>query len=190
MLVIRFAWITRRAVAVSADAKSSLATRPLIDHKSGGARLEAERQNLNWRGAFHQHGINAVFLEAYWNEGSPVDQARWIDNFVISTKPIGPVVCPRNPVLIKTPYRGPGSQQAWQVELAADDTGDQIVWQSNPITNAERLRVGTDTGKFTRSLETTEQLDRDSVYYCRVRQQSDNGQWSDWSPWHQPFQTE
>ena len=85
-------------------------------------RLEAERRNLNWRGTFRQRGINAVFLEAYWNRGSPVDQARWIDNFVVSTKPIGPVVCSRNPVLIKTPYRGPGSQQAWQVEIAADNS--------------------------------------------------------------------
>lgn len=61
-------------------------------------RLEADRKNLDWRGSFTAHGINAVFLETYWNDGSPVTQRRWIDNFVISTKPIGPVVCPRNQI--------------------------------------------------------------------------------------------
>ena len=71
-------------------------------------RLEAERKNLDWRGNYTEHGINAVFLETYWNDGSPVTQSRWIDKFVISTNPIGPIVCPRNPVLTKTPYHGPG----------------------------------------------------------------------------------
>jgi hypothetical protein len=27
------------------------------------------------------HGINAVFLEGYWNSGSPLEQTRWIDVF-------------------------------------------------------------------------------------------------------------
>jgi len=153
-------------------------------------RLEAERQNLNWRGSFRDRGINAVFLEAYWNQGSPVDQARWIDNFVISTEPIGPVVCPRNPVLIKTPYRGPGSQQAWQVEITADGSGDELVWRSAPSDEPNQIRVGTDTGQFVGAAEAMDQLKADEVYYCRVRQQSDTGQWSAWSPWHQPFRTQ
>lgn len=34
-------------------------------------RLEAERTGLDWRGSFTDRGINAVFLEAYWNAGSP-----------------------------------------------------------------------------------------------------------------------
>jgi hypothetical protein len=153
-------------------------------------RLEAERRNLDWRGTYNQLGINAVFLEAYWNQGSPVDQSRWIDNFVVSTQPIGPVVCSKNPVLIKTPYRGPGSQQAWQVEIAAGSAGDELVWQSTPSYEGDRIRVGTDTGRFVGASEAKQQLDAESVYYCRVRQQSDAGQWSEWSPWHQPFQTQ
>ncbi|WP_147869765.1 hypothetical protein [Stieleria maiorica] len=153
-------------------------------------RLEAERRNLDWRGKFSERGINAVFLEAYWNQGSPVDQARWIDNFVVSTKPIGPVVCSKNPVLIKTPYRGPGSQRAWQVEIADDNAGDEIVWQSKPSREQYRLTVGSETGSFVGVSETTHQLGSNRVYYCRVRQQSDTGQWSSWSPWHQPFQTQ
>lgn len=152
-------------------------------------QLEAERRDLDWRGTFRQRGINAVFLEAYWNQGSPVDQARWIDNFVISTEPIGPVVCSRNPVLIKTQYRGPGSQRAWQVELAADRDDRKVVWQSVPSNDPVRLRVGVDTGRFVGASELKQQLDADSLFYCRVRQQSDTGLWSKWSPWHQPFRT-
>ena len=34
-------------------------------------RLECERLHLDLRGNYTKHGINAVFLEAYWNDGSP-----------------------------------------------------------------------------------------------------------------------
>lgn len=152
-------------------------------------RLEAERTGLNWRGSYTGHGINAVFLETYWNRGSPVTQSRWIDNFVISTKPIGPVVCPRNPVLIKTPYRGPGKQKAWEVAIASDDAGKRVVWQSMLLAVPERIRVGEDTGVFVGNLSGRNQLDASQIYYIRVRQQSDTGEWSDWSLWHQPFRT-
>jgi hypothetical protein len=151
-------------------------------------RLEAERRNLDWRGEYTDQGINAVFLEAYWNDGSPVNQTRWIDNFVISTEPIGPVVCPRNPTLIKTPYRGPGRQQAWEVEVAADDAGRAVVWKSRPVGDATQLRVGRDTGDFIGRRE-SESLAPSTLYFVRVRQQSSTGNWSAWSAWHQPFRT-
>lgn len=152
-------------------------------------QLAAERKNLDWRGSYDSHGINAVFLEAYWNQGSPVDQARWIDNFVIATEPIGPIVCPQNPVLIKTPYRGPGNQNAWQVELAADPSGDAIVWRSGEHKDPQRIRIDVDSGVFTGRLGAGGQLSPAATYFCRIRQQSDSGQWSQWSPWHQPFST-
>ncbi len=153
-------------------------------------RLEAERTGLDWRGSYTKHGVNAVFLEAYWNKGSPVDQSRWIDNFVISTQPIGPVVCPRNPVLIKTPYRGPGEQQAWEIQVAADDEGRDVVWKSMLLTVPERIQVGSETGFFIGKLLDKNKLDSSRIYYIRVRQQSNTGVWSDWSAWHQPFRTE
>ncbi len=152
-------------------------------------RLEAERKNLDWRGSYVQHGINAVFLETYWNSGSPVTQSRWIDNFVISTEPIGPVVCPRNPVLIKTPYYGPGTMASWSVEVASADQGQPVVWRSRPLTATERVEVNADTGRFLGPLADKSQLDADCVYFFRVRQTSDTGQASDWSPWHQPIKT-
>jgi len=51
--------------------------------------LEVETTTLNWIGSYSDYGINAVFFENYWNNGSPVDQTRYFDNLVISTKPIG-----------------------------------------------------------------------------------------------------
>lgn len=40
-------------------------------------------------GTFREYGINAVYLENYWNEGAPQPQERDFDNFVVSTSPIG-----------------------------------------------------------------------------------------------------
>lgn len=51
--------------------------------------LEARRTGLNWVGAYDNFAINAVFLENYWNDGSPADQERHFDNFVVSTRRIG-----------------------------------------------------------------------------------------------------
>ena len=153
-------------------------------------RLEAERTGLDWRGSYTGHGINAVFLETYWNAGSPVSQSRWIDNFVISTNPIGPVVVPRNPVLIKTPYYGPGSQQAWQVEVSADDRGASVVWRSGSITAPDRVTVDAVTGRFVGTSAGKTQLDGGKVYFVRARQQSRSGEWSAWSAWHQPVRTQ
>jgi hypothetical protein len=153
-------------------------------------RLEAERRNLDWRGSYDRHGLNAVFLETYWNKGSPVTQRRWLDNFVISTQPIGPVVCPRNPVLIKTPYRGPGRQQSWTVEIAADADGKTVVWRSKAITDPQRVAVGPDTGQFLGPLTGRDRLAASQTYFLRARQQDDTGRQSPWSPWHQPIRTE
>lgn len=151
-------------------------------------KLEAERRNLDWRGTYSEYGINAVFLEAYWNSGSPVTQSRWIDNFVISTEPIGPVVCSRNPILIKTPYHGSGKQKAWEVEIAVGYTKEeQIVWASNLMKDSDSVRVGADTGNFLSQLSGKDRLDISQTYCARVRQQSDEGIWSNWSEWHQPF---
>ncbi len=152
-------------------------------------RLEAERRNLDWRGSYSGHGINAVFLETYWNDGSPVTQSRWIDNFVISTKPIGPVVVPRNPTLTKTPYRGMGTQKSWELELAADAEGNQVVWRSATLGSADVVTVDGRAGKFVGPLAGKRQLEAGQTYFARVRQQSSTGKWSEWSHWHQPIKT-
>jgi hypothetical protein len=55
-------------------------------------KLEAARTDLDWHGEWTDYGINAVFLENFWNQGSVKKQVRWFDDFVISTKPIGPIL--------------------------------------------------------------------------------------------------
>jgi hypothetical protein len=52
-------------------------------------QLETERTGMNWLGSFSSYGINAVFLENYWNNGSPKQQERYFDNFIVSTQRIG-----------------------------------------------------------------------------------------------------
>lgn len=51
--------------------------------------LEASITNLNWLGSLDEYGINAIFLENYWNAGSPVAQERYFDEFVVSRSPVG-----------------------------------------------------------------------------------------------------
>jgi hypothetical protein len=51
--------------------------------------LEARRTGLNWVGSYDEFGINGVFLENYWNDGSPGSQERYFDNFVVGTQRIG-----------------------------------------------------------------------------------------------------
>lgn len=153
-------------------------------------KLECERLNLDWRGRYNQYGLNAVFLESYWNNFSPVDQNRWYDNFVISTSRIGPVVTGRNPRLFKTPYSGPGAQAAWEVQVAMDREGSKTVWSSEPVTAGDSVVVSSETGTFSRMLAGESMLASGTTYYLRVRQQSDGGEWSGWSFWHQEFKTE
>ncbi len=51
--------------------------------------LQAGRSNLNWIGSWDNYGINTIMISNYWNETSPIDQERYIDALVISTKRIG-----------------------------------------------------------------------------------------------------
>ena len=175
---------------------------------------QCERTNLDFRSSYTTKGINCLFLEAYWNSGSPVDQYRWYDDLVVSTKPIGPVYTPANPVLIKTPYFGEGTQKAWEVEVAVrqpkgsvvinrsersnapkdpvigEDIDGEVVWKSKTI-EGDGLQVKLDgaQGSFVGPLAGKDALAPGQVYFCRMRQQASNGQWSDWSNWHQAFQT-
>ncbi len=51
--------------------------------------LKARIERLNWQGSYSEYGINTVFLENYWNDGSPHLQERYFDSFVVSTQRIG-----------------------------------------------------------------------------------------------------
>lgn len=119
---------------------------------------------MDLRDTCEAHTINAVLLEAYWNEGSPVDQVRWYDDFVVSTKPIGSVTPPAALQLLLT------STEACDVEVAAGPPSEKVAWRSK-AGEAKGGRI-TSGGKF----------EPGTVYFCRVRK--DGGTWS---PWHQPL---
>lgn len=55
-------------------------------------KLQAGSYNLNWHRNWNadtnNYMINAVFFENYWNSGSPQLQERYLDNILISSKPI------------------------------------------------------------------------------------------------------
>jgi hypothetical protein len=58
--------------------------------------LEARRDGLNFVGSYTGYGINAIFIENYWNAGSVKEQERYFDNFVVSTERIG-CMCEKAP---------------------------------------------------------------------------------------------
>lgn len=170
---------------------------------------QCERKDLDFRSRYMKHGINAIFLESYWNQGSPVDQYRWYDDFVVSTKPIGPVVAPVCPTLIATLEDG-----TWEAEIAvrlesgregpagatveiarAEDRGRGrtpvvgesirgcVVWRSKPAGD-RRLRVDAASGEFVGPRAGERRLEAGRVHFCRSRARGGS-----WSAWHQPFRT-
>jgi hypothetical protein len=54
-----------------------------------GGNQEASSNSLNWVGTWQHYGINAIFVENYWDGGAPGERTRYFDNFVISKKRIG-----------------------------------------------------------------------------------------------------
>lgn len=153
-------------------------------------RLECERLKMDFRGTYTKHGLNAFFLETYWNKNSPVDQYRYFDNLVISTKPIGPVTAPLNPVLLRTPFHGPGKLADWEVELASDFEGKDKVFTAKGLKTALKVTIDKTSGAFSGSLAGKTALENGKTYYARVRQQNDSNVWSPWSRWHQGFRVE
>lgn len=149
-------------------------------------RLDAERRNLDFRGNYQGVGsaVNAIFLEAYWNEGSPKDQYRWYDDFVVSTQPIGPIYADREPVLIRT-----GVECAqWQVQVGAGPNGDPLTWTSRELSGTTKQATVTDAhGTFAASATGQVRMEAGPTYYCRIRSMDAQKAWSDWSAWHQPF---
>ena len=144
-------------------------------------RLEASRKNLDWHGTWNEYAINAVFLENYWNEGSIKRQARWFDDFVISTRPIGPVLAALPPVVTRTPV---AVGTSWEVELAADPDGTDVVWRSKPAAaDAVSLTVDAARGDFAGNRAGKSDLAAGKEYWTRIRRVAE----TDWSPWHAPF---
>ncbi len=144
-------------------------------------RREASRTNLDWHGTWSEYGINAVFLENYWNEGAVKREARWFDDFVISAQPIGPILATTPPVIART---AGATGSGWEVELAADPEGQDVVWRSKPTPAAAMsLTVDPAHGAFAGSHADKSVLAVGQDYWSRIRRVGE----SEWSPWHAPF---
>ena len=75
--------------------------------------LQQGSYNLNWHGDWNadpdHYGINALFINNYWNAGSPVEQERYFDNVVIATQRIG---CPEPVTRVES---APNGQEIFRV---------------------------------------------------------------------------
>lgn len=144
-------------------------------------RLEASRTNLDWHGTWSAYAINAVFLENYWNGGSVKPQARWLDDFVISTRPIGPILATTPPVVTRT---SGAAGTGWEAEVASDPEGRDVVWRSKPMAaDAMKLTVDSTGGEFSGSRAGKTGLAAGQDYWTRIRRRGE----SEWAPWHAPF---
>ena len=130
-------------------------------------RLEASRNDLDWHGSWGDYAINAVFLENYWNQGAVKREARWFDNFIISTQPVGPVTALKPPTVFRTESTGsPG----WEVEVATDPDARDIVWKSRPAeASAVSVTVDETHGSFTGSCEGRQALTAGATHWVRIR---------------------
>jgi hypothetical protein len=155
--------------------------------------LESERTDLDWHGTWDEYGINAVFLENYWNAGSPKRQSRWFDDFVVGTRPVGPLVA-ANPVTLHRTTSAPLSDGGWEAQVAADPEGRDVVWNSGPVPAREpRLVIARSTGIFSGRQRGSAVLAPGSMHWLRLRWARGRGVSQAlnraWSPWHAPFRT-
>ena len=154
----------------------------LIDGK-----LEAARNDLDWNGTWSEYGINAVFIENYWNSGSLKEQARWFDDFVVSTRPVGPMTSEAVPLLRRTQADG---IKEWQAQVALDPEGHDIVWTSRPASSRDlELKVDTEHGALEGSCEGKGLLPGGRLCWIRLREITGAATQSDWTAWHAPFRT-
>jgi uncharacterized protein YjdB len=120
--------------------------------------LEASRTGLNFLGSYSTYGINAVFLENYWNQGSPVAQDRYLDDFVVSQQPIGctPTTQPPPPVPVASVSVALGTSSIVAGGTTAATatlrdasgnvlTGRNVAWSNTPSTGASISSDGTVT---------------------------------------------
>jgi len=156
-------------------------------------QVDAHRDDLNWVYSWQDYGINAVFLENYWNSGSPVEQERYFDDFVISTSYIGLAKSPWRPTVWKTAFRdddGGDTQSAWQLQAATDLAGADVVWDSGIIADAgDTVVIDAAHGLFQGSLSGWLGLAPETIFALRARQCDAAGQWSAWSQWMTTLRT-
>ncbi len=160
---------------------------------------------------YRQFTPNGMSLDCYWNSGSPVEQNRYYDDYMLGTERIGPLRTGLNPTIVKLRFRGGVSQGGWEAEVAQGVQREPVkgkvldgvvlgfrelevdyntVWRG-ALEGAElKLQVDTANGEFAgpRDGETT--LAANTLHFVRVRQKNPDGEWSPWSSWHSGFATD
>jgi hypothetical protein len=147
---------------------------------------EAARNDLDWHGTWNEYGINAVFLENYWNTGSIKRQVRWFDDFIISTAPIGPISAAQPVAFTCTA----GRAAAWEAQVSTRPEEGGVVWTSAAVKgNGRSLRVSAGSGAFIGARSGKRDLAPNTLHWIRVRERIPAGSWSNYSEWHAPFRT-
>ncbi len=100
---------------------------------------------------------------------------------MISTRAIGPIVATMPPIITRTPV---AADNSWQVEVAADPYGRDVVWRSKPMA-ADVMNVTVDAtdGEFCGSRAGQAELVVGQKYWTRIRRQAG----IEWTAWHAPF---
>jgi hypothetical protein len=148
--------------------------------------LEARRADLNWMGTWQSYGINAIMFENYWNSGATKAEDRYIDNIVISTKPIGLAVSPVNPSIYKSAFEDSttgDTQSAFYAQVSTAQDDSHIVWSGGVSGLGNTVQVNKTYGSFQGVLANRSSLQNGTVYYARARQADNNGNISAWSGW-------
>jgi uncharacterized protein YjdB len=123
--------------------------------------LQARSANLNWVGSYNAYGLNALFLENYWNSGSPQEQERYFDNLIVSTQRIGcgftPSAAAVSTVSVGPPNPTVPANGTVQLSATLRDasgntlTGRTVDWSSTNTTVATVSPSGLVTGRATGS---------------------------------------
>lgn len=148
--------------------------------------LESRMTGFNWVGTWQTYGINTVLLENYWNNGAENNQERYMDNFVISTKPIGLALSSVNPLIYKSAFEDVTSghtQGSFNAQVSTSQDISGIVWIGSANGTGNELQVNSTNGKFSGSLAGRTALEGSNVYYVRVSQTDNIGTVSEWSSW-------
>jgi len=148
--------------------------------------LEARRADLNWVGRWQNYGINMIMFDNYWNNGAPCAQERYMDNIVISTKPIGMASSAVNPYIYKSAFESTDDdavQSAFYAQVSTSPDIAGLVWSGGVSGSYDALPVDTYCGTFQGSLVSKSALDYSKTYYVRVRQVDNQGFSSEWSVW-------
>ena len=119
--------------------------------------LCCELNGINLVDTWTERGINLVSIET--NKKQIATQQRWVDEFVISRKPIGPVVAPASPT-----FRVSGCER-WQLMILSRITDDKYGFFCEG--ESETIDVELPAGTYT----------------CCVMRDGEKT----WSPVHQPF---